>query len=153
MACGITSAAPVTPAIASRRVSTLRHQEKSGSASRSRLIARPAMRVVSRIRCARESGQVLIDDFREFFQTSFTRIEWPVLKIDKRGHIERLLVGKAALFALWHVGPNKSSESLDIVESCPRVVGVQAPCRRDRAVPLRSEERRVGKEGRSRGGP
>src|SRR4051812_8343461 len=136
MACGITSAAPVIPAIASRRVSTLRHHEKSGSASRSRLIARPPMRAVSRIRCARESGQALIDDFRELFQTPFARIEWPVLKIDERGYIERLLVGKAALFAPWHVGPDKSSESLDIVESCSRVVGVQAPCRRDRAVPL-----------------
>src|SRR4051794_4401376 len=108
MACGITSAAPVTPAIASRRVSTLRHQEKSGSASRRRLIARPVMRLVSRIRGAHESGQALIDDFREFFQTPFTRIEWPVLKVDKRGHVKRLLVGEAAFFGLRHVGPDKA---------------------------------------------
>src|SRR4051812_376681 len=111
MACGKTSAAPGTPAIASRRVSTLRHQEKTGRASRRRLIARPPMRVVSRIPGARESGQALIDDFREFFQTPFTRIEWPVLKVDKRGHVERLLVGEGAFFGFRHVGPDKARES------------------------------------------
>src|SRR6185295_9758634 len=114
MACGITSAAPVTPAIASRRVSTARHQEKSGSASRSRLIARPVMPVVSRVALPGKTGQALINDFHQFLQRAFAWIEWPVLEVDKCRHIERLLMGEAALFALWHVGPNESSKALDI---------------------------------------
>src|SRR3954469_468993 len=131
MACGITSAAPAIPAIASRRVSTLRHQEKSGSASRRRLIARPAM-PLSRVRFPHQAGYTLINEFRQFLQTSFAWIEWPVLQVDKCRDIERLLVGEAAFFGLWHVRPDKSGESLDIVESRAGVVGVQAPCRRNR---------------------
>src|SRR3954471_22776798 len=136
MACGITSAAPVIPAIASRRVLTLRHQEKSGSASRSRLIARYVAAVVSRVLLPGETGQALIDDFHQFLQPPFARVEWPVLQVDESGHIERLLVGEATLFAFWHVRPDKSRQALDIAEARAGIVGVQAPCRRDRAVAL-----------------
>src|ERR1700704_1708053 len=133
MACGITSSAPANPANASRRISTERHHEKSGSASRNKLIAPPKTPERSRAPFPGVLEKAMVKPLCQFLQTPVARVERTVLEVEKRGDIERLLVNEAALFALRHIGPDESGESLDIVEPGAGVLGVQPPHRRDRA--------------------
>src|SRR5258706_10796387 len=134
MAWGITSSAPVIPETASRRILTEPHQEKSGSASRSKLIALPTTSGPSRIRFPENPGDAIVKTLRQFLQASFARVEWTMLEVDECGHIERLLMGEAALFAHRHVCPDESGEFRDAAESCPGVIGVQPPHRRNRGI-------------------
>src|SRR6267378_4381612 len=125
MACGITSSAPANPANASWRISTERHHEKSGSASRNKLIAPPKTPDRSRASFPGALEKAMVNPLRKFLQTPLARVEWTVLEVEKRGDIERLLVNEAALFAHRHIGPDESGESLEVVESGAGVVGVQ----------------------------
>src|SRR5258706_8103780 len=136
MAWGITSRAPVNPATASRCMSTERHHEKSGSASRSRFITPPTTSWLSRIRFPENPGDAIVNPLRQFLQIPFARVEWTVLEVDECGHIERFLMSEAALFAHRHVCPDESGESLDIAESRTGVVGVQSPHRGDQVAAL-----------------
>src|SRR5258708_7902607 len=140
MAWGITSRAPVNPATASRCMSTERHHEKSGSASRSTFMTLPTTSWLSRIRFPENfpenPGDAIVNPLRQFLQTPFARVEWTVLEVDECGRIERLLMSEAALFAHRHVCPDESGESLDIAESRTGVVGVQSPHRGDQGAAL-----------------
>src|SRR6185503_17461608 len=132
MAWGITRSAPVHPATASRRQSADRHHERSGSISRSRLMA-VAVTAASRIALSEYRRKAVVNPLRQFLQPPFTRVERTILQVDERGHVQRLLVSQAALVAHRHVGPNESRQFLDIVESGTGVIGAQSPDGRNRA--------------------
>src|SRR6185503_13525584 len=134
MAWGITRSAPVHPAIASRRQSADRHHERSGSISRSRLMAVPATPAPSWIVLSEYQRKTVVYPLRQLLEPPFTRVERAILQIDERSHVQRLLVTQAALVAHRHVGPDESGQFLDVAESRASVKGVQAPYGGNRAL-------------------
>src|SRR5258708_9304170 len=71
MACGMTSSAPVHPALASCRVSTARHHEKSGNASRSTFITAPAISGSLGIFLPENPGHAVLPLLRHFLPPPF----------------------------------------------------------------------------------